>query len=143
MIDPAIASLCAEFGVRVIPRNRYAELGETRAVATLARIRARHGEGHLRLVLHTLTETANNRVCLDEYALYATSDLIRAYGDVVESRAGDWLEAWDRIPVGELQYVVQDLRGFVPQRHALAGMIHERLWPVFGPDQRDMFRGAA
>ena len=45
-----------------------------------------------------------------------------------------------RHPCGELQFIAQDLRGIVKQRHALGGMVYERIYKRFGPnsDQLDM-----
>jgi hypothetical protein len=61
MIIPAhIQSICDEFGIRIVDKHRYPEPGETRAVATIDRIWRRYGEGHIRLVLSTQVETANN-----------------------------------------------------------------------------------
>ncbi|AMS41179.1 hypothetical protein [Aminobacter aminovorans] len=136
-----VHDLCAEFGIRIIDGHRYPEVGETRAVATLERILRRYGEGHLRLVLTTLAETANNKVLLDEVGLWMASDLIRACAGIVESRADDWLQTWDAMPVGELQFICQDLRGFVPQRTALGGMVYERIFRRFGQNagQFDLF----
>lgn len=138
---PHIVRLCDEFGIRLIDPRRYPEVGETRAVATLDRIYRRHGEAHLRLVLTTLAETANNKVLLDEVGLWMASDMIRACARLLEDRADDWLQTWDAMPVGELQFMCQDLRGIVPQRSALAGMVYERIYRRFGPNatQMDLF----
>lgn len=141
MIDPRVQSLCDEFGIKIVDRHRYPEPGETRAVETLARIMRRYGEGHLRLVLSTLAETDNNKGQLDEVLFWAASDLVRACPEIVERRAADWLTMWDACPVGELQFIAQDLRGVVPLRFALGGMIYERVVRAFGPraSQPDLF----
>lgn len=138
---PHIEELCAEYEVRIIEKHRYPEPGETRAIETLVRIMRRFGEGHLRLVLSTLAETDNNKGLLDEVLLWATSDLVRACSAIVEDRAGDWLTCWDAMPVGELQFITQELSGTIPQRYALAGMLYERIVRVFGPGaaQPDLF----
>lgn len=129
-----VHDLCAEYDVTIVPKHRYPDVGETRAVTTLARIMRRHGEGHLRLVLSTLAETANKRL-LDEVLLWAASDLIIVWSDVVETQTGDWLDTWDAMPVNELQFMCQeDLSGKIPQRFALGGMLHERLHRRFGPN---------
>jgi hypothetical protein len=132
-IDPRVQALCDEFGVEVIPAHRYPDVGQTRAVKTIQRIMRRHGEAHMRLVMTTLAETANNRALLTEVSLWTVSDLIRACPEIVETRSSDWLELWDECPVGELQFWTQDLAGIVPQRHALSGMIYERIVRRFGP----------
>jgi hypothetical protein len=131
-----VTAMCEEFGIRLIPGNRYPDIGETRATTTLARIYRRHGEDHLRWVMRTLTETANNKALLDETGLWAASDLIRAYADVIETVPEAWFEVWDRTPVGELQFSCHRLRGVINQRAALAGMVHERLYRRFEVDQR-------
>ncbi|MGX9120310.1 hypothetical protein ACWTU6_27145 [Mesorhizobium sp. BHbsci] len=141
MIDPRVEALCHEFGIKIVDRHRYPEPGETRAVETLARILRRHGEGHLRLMLSTLAETENNKGQLDEVLFWAASDMVRACPEIVERRAGDWLTMWDACPVGELQFIAQDLRGVVPLRFALDGMLYERVVKAFGPRaiQPDLF----
>jgi hypothetical protein len=139
--DPRVRAMCTEFGVRIVEKHRYPEPGETRAVETLARILRRHGEGHLRLVLSTLAETDNNKGQLDEVLFWAASDMVRACPEIIEQRAGEWLAMWDACPVGELQFIAQDLRGVIPLRFALAGMIYERVVRAFGQraTQPDLF----
>jgi hypothetical protein len=141
MIPAQIQRICDEFGIRIVDKHRYPEPGETRAVETLARILRRYGEGHLRLVLSTLAETDNNKGQLDEVLFWAASDMVRACPEIIERRAGDWLTMWDACPVGELQYAAQDLRGVVPLRFALGGMLYERIVRAFGPRaiQPDLF----
>jgi len=129
----SVASILDEYGIAISPAHRYPDVGQTRAVGTLQRIARRHGEGHLRLVLSTLCETDNNKACLDEYALYSVSDLIRACPQIVEHRMTEWLQCFDDAPVGELQFLVSDLTGVVPQRHALSGVLYERIARRFGP----------
>lgn len=134
----AVHRLCGEFGIRIIDRHRYPDIGETRAVETMARILRRYGENHLRLVLTTLAETANNKALLDEAGLWMASDMVRARGaDRIDEA---WLKLWDRMPVGELQFMCQELSGIVPQRYALGGMVYERVYREFGPgaDQLDL-----
>jgi len=139
-VPPHIAALCREFGIEIIDRNRYPEPGQTRAVETLARIYRRYGEGHLRLVLTTLMEAGNHKLLLDEVGLWMCSDMVLKSRGLIERDASAWLETWDKIPAGELQFVCQELRGVIPQRFALGGMIYERIYRRFGPnaDQLDL-----
>lgn len=134
-IPAQVFALCDEFSIEIIAGHSYPQIGQTRAVATMARIFRRYGEDHLRWVLRTLTETANNKVLLDEPGLWAASDLIRAYGDVIEADPEAWFRCWDEAPVGELQFTLHRIRGHVALRHALAGMMHERLYRRFEVDQ--------
>lgn len=143
-----IASIAAEYGVRLIGKSRYPEPGETRAVGTMERILARYGEDHFRLVMTTLAETANNHACIDESSLWAASDMIRHWKITIEEDASAWLAVWDAMQLGEMQFLAHQLRGKVPARFALGGMIHERLVRVFGEKagQGDLFddrRGVA
>jgi len=140
MTDPRVLALCSEFGIEIVPANRYPDIGQTRAVASIQRIIERFGEHHARAVMRTLAETANNKALLDESGLWAASDLLRAYARIYQERPTDWFEVWDAAPVGELQFVAQQLRGFVKIRPALAGMVQERLYKRFGKwaDQPDL-----
>lgn len=148
MIDRRVIMLCEEFDIEIIGKSRYPEPGQTRAPETMSRIVRRYGEAHMRLVLTTLRETANNHALLDEVGMWSASDMIRACPEIVEQRAGDWLDLWDRMPVGPLQAIAQQLGGVVPVRYALDGMLFERINGTFGrraaePDLFDDRRGAA
>ncbi|SFQ80206.1 hypothetical protein SAMN05216176_11785 [Nitratireductor indicus] len=140
MIDPRVIFLCHEFGVEIIPGNRYPEVGQTRAPDTLRRIIDRYGIEHARLVMTTITQAGNNKLLLDKEGLWMVSDMVLKCRSLIEREAGAWLDTWDIIPGGELQFVAQELRGFVPTRFALGGMVYERLFRRFGPnsDQLDM-----
>ncbi len=132
MADPRVQALCDEFSVRIVPKSDYPRAGETRAVGTLSKIITRHGMEHARLVMTTLAETDNNKAALEAAAFGAASDLIRAKPEWVED-ASKWLAVWDATPVGELQALTHDLRGYASLRGALAGLIYERLWRAYGP----------
>ena len=136
-----VIRLCAEFSIEIIGKSRYPEPGQTRATETIARILRRHGEPHMRMVLTTLRETANNHVLLDEVGLWSASDMVLACPEIVEQRAGDWLDLWDKLPVGPLQATAQQLAGVLPVRYALDGMLFERIVGRFGPNfrQPDLF----
>lgn len=141
MTDSRVAALCDEFEVRIVPKSAYPGPGETRAVATLEKIIRRHGIEHARLVMTTLVEAGNHKILLDNPGLGATSDIIRACGRYIELDPSAWLECWDHIPGGQLEALCLDLRGFVPMRGALAGMLYERVARRFLPrfEQLDMF----
>lgn len=132
MIDSRVQALCDEFDVEIVDKSRYPGPGQTRAVGTLSKIITRHGVEHARLVMTTLAETENNKIALEAAAFGAASDLIRAKPEWIED-ADRWYHVWDRCPVGELQALTYDLRGYVSMRSALAGLIYERLWRAYGP----------
>lgn len=139
----AIRRLCEEFGIEIIPARRYPEIGQTRAVETLVRILRKHGEDHLRWVLRTLAETANNKAMIDETGLWAASDLVLAYWHDLQADPAAWFEVWDTVPVGRRQWEVQQrLSGYVNQRAALAGVINQHLYERFNRDHPDLLERA-
>lgn len=133
MTDPRVIALCEEFEVAIVPKHRYPRPGETRAVGTLEKMIARRGLDHARIVMTSLVETNNNKASLEAECIGAVSDLLMACQGLYEEDPSKWLEVLDRCPIGELQAIVHDLRGDVPLRPALAGLIYERIWRAYGP----------
>jgi hypothetical protein len=131
MTDPRVSKLCEEYGIRIVDGRSYPGIRETRAVVTMERILLSKGEAHTRLVLSTVAETENNQAYIDKYLLWAVSDLVDAYRDIVERSASDWLSCFDKAPVAELQVVAKALPH---QRYALVGMLAERVARQFGPN---------
>ena len=144
---PAAEAIFEEFGVRIVPANVVPAVGETRAVATLARIIKRYGEDHARFVIMSLADCANNRASLDETAIWATSDIVLAfrknYPQIMENDVSRFLSFFDGIPVGKLQYWCFGLDGITNKRAALVGLIWERACRVFGETQGELFDGRA
>lgn len=138
MIDPRVSSLCTEYGIRIVDGRAYPGIRETRAVTTMDRILNSKGEDHFRMVLITLAETENNAAYLDKFLIWAVSDLVEAYQDLLESEPTKWLGMFDATPIGELQVVARKLKH---QRYALVGMLSERVVRTFGPraTQPDFF----
>ena len=133
---PEAETIFAEYGITVVPANVMPAVGQTRAIATLDRIRKRHGEAHARFVVMTLAETANNRAFIDETSLWLVSDMMRAaeknYPDLVDNNVSAWFSFWDGLPLGWLQFWALDLDGVISKRHALGGMVYERMRRRFG-----------
>lgn len=121
---PEVKSICDEFGITIIPGNRYPAFKETRCAPTLDRIRRNHGEGHLRIVLSTLIETGPNGALLDEFTLWAVSDLVIACADWIEADASSWFEAWDKIPVGQIFWALRDIRSAGRMRAVRFGALY-------------------
>lgn len=115
--------LCAEFDIEIISGTSYPTPGQTRAVATIDRLIEKYGEGHARIVMSTLAETAGNEGLIDKYALWAVSDLVLACSEWIETDMSGWLEAWDQIPMGFAMWECRHLSGFVSQRAGLAGIL--------------------
>lgn len=126
-IEVTVRAICAEYEVEIVPGNVFPMPGQTRAVSTMCQILSRYGEGHFRLVMTTLGETRGNNALIDQTTLWAVSDLIRACPEWVEHRTSEWLQWWDEIPLGPIIATINQLRGVVHQRHALAGAIYWRL----------------
>jgi hypothetical protein len=139
--DPRVTSLLDEFSIRLVPKNVYPKLGETRAVGNIGKMIDRHGMDVARIVMRSLVETTNNKASLESDAIGATLDLLLARREDYEADPSKWFAVFDACPVGDLQVVARDLRGVVPLRHALAGLIYERVWRAFGPrsTQPDFF----
>lgn len=130
----AVAKICADLGVEICkPNEHQAVPGRTTAKATLERIYRDHGEGHLILVLRTITETENAFIRMDAFILHAISDLIAAHPEW--SNTGlRWLEVFDRIDLAEMQSHAKFNRDVVPQRNAIATMLYQELSRAFEED---------
>lgn len=131
----------AEFEIEVVPANVIPRPGQTRAVATLSRIIRRYGMDHARIVVMTLAETKNNKASIDEVAQWAVSDVVRAFEKVYPDVMRDtsrFLDFFDAVPIGQLQFWLLDLDGITNKRAALVGLIWERARRVFGDPQLDL-----
>ncbi|WP_245455758.1 hypothetical protein [Neorhizobium lilium] len=151
MNHPEALAIFAEHGIQVVPAHVMPSIGQTRAIVTLDRIRNRHGDAHARFVVMTLAETANNKAFIDETSLWVVSDMARAaaknFPDLVENNVTAWFSFFDGLPLGWLQYWALDLDGVISKRHALGGMVYERMKRTFGamarqPDLLDDRRSA-
>lgn len=149
---PEALAIFTDFGIEVVAANVMPAHGQTRAIATLDRIRKRHGEDHARFVVMTLSETENNKAFIDETSLWVVSDMARAaaknFPDLVKNDVSSWFAFFDGLPLGWLQFWSHDLDGVISKRHALGGMIYERMRRRFGalavqPDLLDDRRGSA
>jgi hypothetical protein len=133
---PQAEAIFAEHGIEVVPAHVMPAIGQTRAIATLDRIRNRYGDDHARFVVMTLAETANNKAFIDETSLWLVSDMVRAaqknFPDLVNNNVTAWFSFFDGLPLGYLQYWAYDLDGVVSKRHALGGMVYERMKRTFG-----------
>lgn len=144
-------AIFAEHGIAVVPAHVMPAVGQTRAIVTLERIINRHGDDHARFVVMTLAETANNKGFIDETSLWVVSDMIRAaeknFPELVTTNVTAWFSFFDTLPLGWLQFWALDLDGVVSKRHALVGMLYERMKRTFGamakqPDLLDDRRSA-
>lgn len=133
MPDPRVSALCREFDVEIVGKHVTPGPGQTRAPSAIMKMILVGGEDTARAVMRTLAETDNTKGNLERDVIGAAFDLFRACEAHYHADPSKWLEVWDRCPVTELAAVAHDLRGIVPLRAALAGMIYERIWRAYGP----------
>ena len=130
----AVARICANLGVEICkPHEHQPVAGKTSARATLERLYRDHGEGHLVLVLRTITETENAHIRIDTFTLQAISGLIIAHPEWVNSGLR-WLEVFDRIDLSEMQTRAKFNRDVVAQRDGIATMLYQELSRAFEED---------
>lgn len=175
---PEAEAIFAEHGISVVPAHVMPAIGQTRAIVTLSRIirqrwkrlcdRHRRDVGpvpystakryrqdarqHGSFVVMTLAETANSKAFIDETSLWLVNDMIHAaeknFPELVTTNVSAWFSFFDGLPLGWLQYWALDLDGVISKRHAIGGMVYERMKRTFGamakqPDLLDDRRGAA
>jgi hypothetical protein len=127
-----VESICADLGITIIPCNVTLGPMLTRAPNVLRGILAKHGEGHLILVLRTIVESEGNEAMLVEPVIYAISNILAAHPAWGECGLA-WLEAFDSIKLKELAATAKANRRASPASAAIATMLHERLSPLFDP----------
>lgn len=132
---PDASDILSNHGVAIVPANQQPRAGETRAVGTLQQIVAARGKDHAEFVVMTLTEAGNGRACLNKSMFWAVSDLVlaaeRNYPEIMRNDVEKWFSLFDALALGWLQSYAADLDGIVPKRHALVGMIWERLTRIW------------
>jgi len=135
-------AILKEFDIQIVPANVVPGPKQTRAVATISRIIRRYGEEHARFVVMTIAETGNNDCHIDETSMWTVSDIILAfwknYPDLMANHPSKFLEFFDGVPVGMLQFWLIGLDGITSKRAALTGLIWERACRVFGERQGDL-----
>ncbi|TRB03460.1 hypothetical protein EXN61_21580 [Agrobacterium tumefaciens] len=142
---PRAEAIFAEHGIAVVPAHVMPAVGQVRSVSTLQRILKKRGEEHARFVVMTFAETENSKASINEYSLWAVSDLVllaeKNFPELVTTDVESWFRFFDGLPFGWVQLWAADMDGIVPKRFAMVGMIYERMKRYFGPlrVQPDMF----
>jgi hypothetical protein len=124
-----LANICTELGISIVPVTKQRGPMETYAVNTLARIASEHGEGHLRSVLLTIVETANNQRQLVAPVIWAVSDILLAHPSWF---GGELLDAMDAVDLADMHELAKANRRAAQPRQAMATMLFERLRERFG-----------
>jgi hypothetical protein len=131
----AVDAILADLEITVIPtRQRMAPM-QTKAGQVLRKIFRNYGEGHLIMLLRTITESNGNELALIAPCLFAVSDVMIAH-PTWPSRGLQWIEAFDGIDLVAMQKAASANRKASPQRAAIATMLYERLAPTFVPPKR-------
>lgn len=134
----SIPRICAQLGLEILPTTRKPGPGQTTASATLHALYRSHGEGHLILLLRTLMESDGNSDHINEFTLMGISDVMLAHPEW-PAKGLQWLEAFDRIDLGDVREQARRNRAAVPQRHGIASAVHRELSAIFDPANEGQF----
>lgn len=134
----SIPRICAELGIEILPTTRKPGPGQTTAGATLHALCRSHGEGHLILILRTLMESEGNSDHINEFTLMGISDVMLAHPEWPNTGLR-WLEAFDKIDLGDIREHARRNRDAVPQRHGIVSALHRELSVIFDPANKVQF----
>jgi len=121
-VTPELSAILEELEIRVVAIQRYRGPMETMAVNSMERILRQYGYAHLKMVLMSIAETANNKRELVAPTIWAVSDLVRAHPHWTQ-RATDWFRAFDKVDLGQLRAFAKRNQGAVRVRAALATLL--------------------
>jgi hypothetical protein len=130
----ALASICSELNVAVIPVTKHRDVMETCAVNTLERILRDHGPEHLRSTLISIVETENNKRMLVAPIIWAVSDVLLAHPSWF---GGEFLQAMDRIHLADMHERAKANRRAAQPRQAIATMLFEELSKTFKVEEQE------
>lgn len=129
-MTPALASICEELGVTVIPANVRRTPGATKCGDVLDYILEKRGEGHVILLLRTLMESAGNRMALVEPIIRAVSNVMLARPDW-PNKGLEWLEAFDTIDLCDLWEKSKLDKGAPRPRLGVEARLNDQLRIIF------------
>lgn len=129
-MSPALASICADLDVRVIPANVRRTPGATKCGDVLDYILEKRGEGHVILLLRTLMESAGNRMALVEPIIRAVSNVMLARPDW-PNKGLEWLEAFDTIDLCDLWERSKMDKGAPRPRLGVEARLNDQLRIIF------------
>lgn len=132
----ALASICADVEVTVIPANVRRTPGATKCSAVLDHILEKRGEGHVILLLRTMMESENNRMALVEPIIRAVSNVMLARPDW-PNRGLEWLEAFDRIDLCDLWEKSKLDKGAPRPRLGVEARLNDRLRTIFNESPQE------
>jgi len=132
-MTPALANICDELGIAVIPVTKQRGPMETCAVNTLEHVLRDHGAEHLRSVLMSIVDTENNKRMLVAPVIWAVSDILLAHPSWF---GGSFLEAMDRIDLAAMHERAKANREAAQPRQAIATMLFDELRKEFQPEEQ-------
>lgn len=127
-MTPALANICAELGITIVPMTKQRGPMETFAENTMERILREHGAEHLRSVLISIVETENNKRMLVAPVIWGMSDTLLAHPTWF---GGEFLHAMDAVDLADMHERAKSNRRAAQPRQAIATMLFERLREKF------------
>ncbi|MDR2311667.1 MAG: hypothetical protein LBE54_11845 [Brucellaceae bacterium] len=125
MAKGKLDTLLDGLGIKLVPIYRRRAAAQSHARGTMHEIRNSYGDGHLIFVLRCIRQTNNNRDELWSETIGAISDVLIQRPDWAE-RAGEVLDAFDRVPLGILRGEAVARRPW-PVRPTLRTLIYKHL----------------
>lgn len=135
MAKGRLDTLLDSLGIKLVPIYRRRAAAQSHARGTMHELRNTYGDGHLIFVLRCIRQTKNNRDELWSETIGALSDVLIQRPDWAE-RAGDVLDALDKVPLGILRGEAVARRPW-PVRASLRVLIYKQLENILDePDKR-------
>lgn len=135
-MTPALANICQQLDVRVIPANVRRSPGATKCGEVLDYLLEKRGEGHVVLLLRTLMESAGNRMALVEPVIRAVSNVMLARPDWPD-KGLEWLEAFDRINLCDLWERSKMDKGAPRPRLGVEARLNDQLRTIFNENPQE------
>lgn len=133
-MSPALASICKEFGIEIVPNHVRRGPMQSYAGKTMETLQRKHGGSHLRMVLMTIVETENHANALAEPILWAVSDVVLVHPSWVDT-GSEWLAAFDEIDLLDL-WGRAKVGGTPSARETIAALLVDRLSMIFPPEKQ-------
>lgn len=138
-MTPALASICADFGITVVhpAQHRPFTPMQTAAGNTLDKILREDGENHLRDVLTVLTESENNRNMLIAPVIKAVSRIMAENPTWYGRDASAFLEVMDKADLAAMYEAAKPNKKVVSAHNGIATMLLAQLSNVFKPEEQE------
>src|ERR1700722_19040983 len=111
----AVDAILADLEIEVIPTRQRREPMQTKAGQILRAIFRDHGEGHLIMLLRTITDSNGNEFALIAPCLWAVSDVMRPH-PAWRNHGLEWIEGFDGSDLIGMQKIASANRKASPQR---------------------------